>query len=480
MTPDAPTSTARSVASNTLYLSLAQGIRIVLGLVLILYIANRFGVVWQGKFSILLAFLNIFQVMASFGLPRLITRDVARDYALSNRYFWGGLIGQGATTVVFALAMFVIVAFLPYPADTKAMLNLAILTLPLFTAYSVAAALLRAYERMIYLVYAEVLSSAAQVALALTVLARSESVMALAVIRIGGLALAAVLVLIAIWRTGRLGRPQIDLPFAGHLLRASADLFGIAAFDAILQRLDVLLLSVLAGEAAVGIYDAAFQLIKVVMTLIMSFTDAAYPVLSRLYIQSRDRFALATGKALQYGLIALLPLAVGATALAPRIIAFLYHRPDYAPAANILAILSWALLVYLVQMLLTRVLIASDRARVSLWTTVLMVSIGALLIVGLTYWLGAVGTALGLGMMYALGAMFAWWASRDYHFVFNIGCLARPALAAAVMGTLLYFLPILPLWLAIPLGAAVYLGIAVLTGVFDRGDIQVLRALVRR
>ena len=70
-------STSRSAARNTIYLSLAQGIRIVLGFALILFIANRFGSTWQGKFSILLAFLNIFQVMSSFGLPRLITREVS-------------------------------------------------------------------------------------------------------------------------------------------------------------------------------------------------------------------------------------------------------------------------------------------------------------------------------------------------------------------------------------------------------------------
>ena len=471
---------ARSVARNTLFLSLAQGIRIILGFVLILYIANRYGVLWQGKFSILLAFLNIFQVMASFGLPRLITREVARDPAVGNRYFWGGIVGQGATTVVFALLMFVVVGLSPYPADTKAMLQLAIVTLPLFTVYSVAAALLRAHERMQYLVYAEALSSLAQVVLAVTVLARAENVMALAVIRIGGLSLAAVMVAAAAWRMHMIGRPQIDLRFSARLPRQSADFFGMAAFDSILQRMDVLILSLIGGETAAGLYDAALQLIKVIMTLVMSFTDALYPVLSRLWVQSRLRFGLATGKSLYYGLIALLPVAVGTAVLAPAIIALLYHRPEYGPAARVLAVAGCAMLAYFAQTVLTRSLMAGDRARASLLTTGLMVVAGAALIAGFSAIWGPAGAASGMGLMYALGAVFAWYASRDFQIAFAANGLARPALAAVVMGALLYFLPSLPLWLAIPAGAAVYLALGMVSGALKRDDLQLFRSLLSK
>jgi O-antigen/teichoic acid export membrane protein len=471
---------ARSVARNTLFLSLAQGIRILLGFVLILYIANRYGVLWQGKFSILLAFLNIFQVMASFGLPRLITREVARDPAAGSRYFWAGIVGQGATTVIFAILMFGVVSLSPYPADTRAMLQLAILALPLFTLYSVAAALLRAYERMEYLVYAEVLSSLAQVVLAVTVLARAENVLALAVIRIGGLSLAAVMAAAAAWRMQMIGRPQIDLRFSFRLLRQSADFFGMAAFDSILQRMDVLILSIIGGETAAGIYDAAFQLIKVIMTLVMSFTDALYPVLSRLFVQSRLRFGLVTGKSLHYGLVALLPVAVGTAVLAPAIIALFYRRPEYGPAAGVLAVAGATTLAYFAQIVLTRALAAGDRARASLLATGLMVVAGAALIAGFSAIWGPAGTATGVGLMYALGAVFACYASRDFQIAFAANYLARPALAAVVMGAFLYFLPSLPLWLAIPAGAALYAAAAMASGVLNRGDLQLFHSLLSK
>ncbi|HIQ12407.1 MAG TPA: hypothetical protein EYH29_06025, partial [Caldilineales bacterium] len=139
--------TTRTIARNTVFLSMAQGVRILLALALILYIANVYGPVWQGKFSILLAFLNIFQVLASFGLPRLITRNVARKYEESNHYYWAGLVAQGVTTLAFMVVMAGVVAIMPYPADTTWMLWVAVLALPLFTFYSLAGALLRAIEQ---------------------------------------------------------------------------------------------------------------------------------------------------------------------------------------------------------------------------------------------------------------------------------------------------------------------------------------------
>ena len=473
-------STTRSVARNTIYLSAAQGIRILLALALILYIANFYGAVWQGKFSILLAFLNIFMVLASFGMPRLITREVARDYDAGNRYFWSGLIAQGGTTLVFMVVMVIVVAIMPYPQDTKQMLWLAVLALPLFSLYSLSGALLRGHERMQYLVYAEVLSAAAQLVVAIALLSAGAGVLALAVIRIAGIGLAALVVLISVVALRYIRWPRIDLRFSRHLLRESSDFFGMAAFDAALQRMDVIVLSVVAGEAATGIYDAAYQLIKVFMVFALSFTDAIYPALSRLYLQARDKFAVVASKALQYGLILILPISVGATVLAPDLIALLYRREDYATSSDVLAVLAWVLLAYFVQIFLTRALMAGNRQRTAFHITAMMVGVGVVVLVVFTSLFGPVGTAWGMLLIYSVGAILAWRASRGFKFSFGLACMVRPVLAAALMGAALYFLPDLSLALSVLLGAVIYAVLALGLRIFDQGDLQVLKALVKK
>jgi len=395
----------RTVARNTLFLSAAQGIRIVLAFALILYIANFYGATWQGKFSILLAFLNIFQVMATFGLPRLITRNVARDYSTSNAYYWAGLAAQGLTTIAMMVLMVGVVAMMPYPPETKQMLWVAVLALPLFTLYSLAGALLRAVEKMQYLVYAEVFSATAQLLTAILLLSAGGGVIVLAVIRVAGIGLAALMVSIAIVRLGLVQRPHWQWDFSRRLLKESLNFFGMAGFDALTQRLDVLILSVLAGEAATGVYDAAFQLIKVVMTLVLSFTDAVYPAISRLYAHDRPAFAAELRKYLKWGLLALLPVAAGLSLLARFIIQLLYHRQSYLAAAPVLQVLAWALLAYFGYIFFSRALMAANRERTAFRVTAGMVTLGALLLAaGVQMW-GPVGAAAGLLLMYSLGAL---------------------------------------------------------------------------
>ncbi len=404
--------TSRTIARNTVFLSMAQGVRILLALALILYIANFYGPVWQGKFSILLAFLNIFQVLASFGLPRLITRNVARRYDESNHYYWAGLAAQGLTTLAFMAIMVGVVAIMPYPADTKWMLWAAVLALPLFTFYSLAGALLRAIEQMQYLVYAELLSAAAQLAAAVLLLSLGGGVIVLAVIRVAGIGLAAFTVTLAALHRRLVRVPQWDFDFSRKLLRESLDFFGMAGMDALTQRLDILVLSVVAGEAATGVYDAAFQLIKVLMTFILSFTDAVYPALSRLFAHDRAVFRHELLKYLKWGLAALIPVAAGLSLLAPFIIRLLYRHAGYDASVRVLQVLAWVVIFYFIYIYLSRALMAGNRARAAFLTAVAMVTAGLVLLVTGVRLSGAQGAAAGLLAMYAFGALLTGWLTR--------------------------------------------------------------------
>ncbi len=404
--------TTRAVARNTFFLSAAQGVRILLALALILYIANGYGPVWQGKFSILLAFLNIFQVLASFGLPRLITRNVARAYPQSNHYYWAGLAAQGLTTVAMMGVMAGVVAIMPYPPETRWMLWVAVLALPLFTFYSLAGALLRAIEQMQYLVYAELLSASAQLIAAILLLSLGGGVIILAVIRVTGIGLAAMVVSLAARRRGLIRKPQWDWPFSRALLRESLDFFGMAGLDALTQRLDVLVLSVVAGEAVTGVYDAAFQIIKVLTTFILAFTDAVYPAISRLFTQDRALFRQTWRRYLHWGFAALIPVALLLSVSAPWIVAGLYRHAGYEDAVRVLQVLAWAVLFYFVYIYLSRALMAGDRPRAALVLAASMVSLGVgLLALGARAG-AAPGAALGLTGMYAFAALAAWLAAR--------------------------------------------------------------------
>ncbi len=130
--------------------------------------------------------------------------------------------------------------------------------------------------------------------------------------------------------------------------------------------------------------------------------------------------------------------------------------------------------------LLSRTLVAGNRQRASMWATVIMMAVGLVLVPGFTHLLGAVGTGLGLSLMFATGAVVTLYFSRDFGLAFGVGCVARPAMAAAMMGAALYFLPQLPLVMAVFVGVVVYGILAFGLHAFDRSDIAMFRDLIRR
>ncbi len=54
---------------------------------------------------------------------------------------------------------------------------------------------------------------------------------------------------------------------------------------------------------------AAYNLVRVLVKLVQSFWQAAYPTLSRLRRQASSRYALLSALSLRYGLLLLLPAA---------------------------------------------------------------------------------------------------------------------------------------------------------------------------
>ena len=91
------------------------------------------------------------------------------------------------------------------------------------------------------------------------------------------------------------------------LWRRTSPFFTLSIAEVLQQRIDILLLSIVAGPAVTGIYSAAYNLVRILVKLIQSFWQALYPTLSRLHHESSPRYQILSDLSLRYGLIVLLP-----------------------------------------------------------------------------------------------------------------------------------------------------------------------------
>src|SRR5690606_27735609 len=103
--------------------------------------------------------------------------------------------------------------------------------------------------------------------------------------------------------------------------------YTLSLADVLLQRIDLLLLSVIAGELVAGIYSAAYNLVRVLLKLVQSFLQAIYPTLSRLRRQAPLHYQQVADLSMRLGLLLLLPvIIVGAVSAGP-VLQLVYNEP---------------------------------------------------------------------------------------------------------------------------------------------------------
>ncbi|HZS02470.1 MAG TPA: polysaccharide biosynthesis C-terminal domain-containing protein, partial [Chloroflexota bacterium] len=242
-------------------------------------------------------------------------------------------------------------------------------------------------------------------------------------------------------------------------------------------RLDSLLLRPLAGNAALGWYNAAYRVPDGLNVIPANFTLALFPLLARRGQDDPAALARVYRRALKVLLVLALPLATGIALLAEPLV-YLVAGPAYVPESVwVLRVLIWFLPFSFVNGVTQYVLIAVDRQRFLTVAFALATAfnlVANLVLIPTFSYLGAALVTV-LSEVVLLGPF--WWAVvRHLPPVSLLAVAWRPALAALGMG-----LVVAPLaawsWLAsIPVGAAAYFGLLLLLGTFDADD----RALLHR
>jgi O-antigen/teichoic acid export membrane protein len=156
--------------------------------------------------------------------------------------------------------------------------------------------------------------------------------------------------------------------------------------------LDVVLLSLFWGEFAVGLYDAAWKLIRLGAVVANSFTTAVFPYISRLYVDARETFHQLSQQSIKYILIMVVPAALCISMFADELVLFLFDG-QYADSASILRVIAWLLIPQFLNPFLSRVLYARGQQRRSLIVSLVGLTVFVAVAFVLIPQYGALGTA---------------------------------------------------------------------------------------
>ena len=470
-----PRQTGRRVLVNTGALTGASLYRILTSFVLQLLIARILGIEGLGHYTIAMAYLNVSQVVSELGLPALLVRDLAQAPWRRRSTFRVLLLIQVVMGFLTWGGLALMSLFLPYGDVTRVSLLLVGASLPLFAISSASQTLFQAGERMELVMGVEVLTNTLILAISLAVMLQGGGEEALIAVIIVCQAVSALVCLLLVWQSRLLRGVQeavkIHVP---ELLRHALPFFGLSLGDVLLQRIDILLLSVVAGPAVTGIYSAAYNLVRVLMKLVQSFWKALYPTLSRLHQQAQTQYERLARLGLRYGLLLLLPTATIGAAVAAGALALLFGG-DYGESAHVFQILLWAAPLFLLENYAITLLSVERHLRASLLILGIHLLATVVALPPLTRWLGADGTAWAVVLAGALGAVYGLWQLHRLRLPLQVRGLWSMIGGALAAGAAAMFLPLT--WpLQALVGMGVYIAVCWATGVLSPSDLATLRA----
>ncbi len=482
--------TGRRILINTSALASSSLWRIVTSFILQLVIARQLGPVGLGQYTIALAYLNVGQIISELGLPALLVRDLAQLPARRVSYYRIGLVIQFSASLLTWAALVGFTWLLGLPPATQTILWVVGASLPFYAITSVTQTLFQSSERMEFVMGVELCINTLILLLSIAVVLRGGTTLHLTAVLVITQLISALVSTVLLRRSRLFDLPQEKVAWQWSMLWQRAGPFYVLALaDVLLQRADVVLLSIVAGEAITGIYGAAYNLVRVALKLVQNFWAALYPTLSRLYHHNQAHYRRLGNFSLRYGMLALFGAAAIGAGITQEALGLIYGSA-YAQSALVLQILLWSAPIYLLESYTQTLLMIERRPLYSLQITglhLLVLLILLPLLVGRSVQGGGLlpGAAEGAAWA-ALLASGAGGASSLYLLRYwqmpRTVIAGQPQLWVAVALVLVtallsLYLPLAWPWRAL-LSTLLYVGVAWGAGLLARADWQLLRWVV--
>jgi O-antigen/teichoic acid export membrane protein len=472
--------TIQRIAKNTTALFAAQFVTAILGLVLSISIARSLGPVIFGEYSFALAFTALFVVFSDLGYNTLLIREVARDKSQASKYL-NNLICMRAllSLVIFALIV-ITLNLMDYPADTKNVVYLFGSYTLVLSFSAVFKVTFRAFEKMKYEAGITILANITRVSLGLMVLFLGYGLIELALVFLFSGVLDVLFSFLVCERKFVKPKIELDLDFWKSTIKVALPLSMLSIFGLIYVRIDTIMLSVMKGDAVVGWYNAAYGLVLAFKPIPQLFMNALFPLMSSYFVSSKDSLKVVYEHSFKYLFILGLPLALGITLLADKII-LLFYGEQFYPSIIALQILAWDVLLVFLYVCSAFILVSTDKqnqmAVIAGCTALINVILNLFLIPSFSYVGAAIATIVTETILISLYFILI---SKSFYKLPISKISIRPLIACLIMGFFIYYLININLILLIILAVLIYFTSLYLVKGFSKDDLELFKKLAKR
>jgi len=419
-----------------------------------------------GQLSLSLLLFYTFQVLATAGLPTLITRETAKHPGRTRLYLLNGGAAALATSTCAMAGMMALAFIMQYEWDTIAMIcTLSVGLLP-FGLALVIESIFRGRQKMYMIAVANVPANLLKTGGAWVLLANGYPIIYVAWLLV---AVRGVILLIewlglmlCIERT----RGKLHFRLVKVLVAKSSTFFGIDGISAIWSSVNAMLLSKFATETEVGLYGAATQLMQPVLMIYRSIVGSVFPAMCSRAAGNPLELARMTRWLVTFLLLLGAPAAVLLFTFADVALVKMYGKVEFLLATPVLRVLCGVLVLQCLTNVLGHALWAATEERTALRIVAVNLVLNLFIGLGLVYFFDRLDPVHGALMGTAYAALAVAIINTIQHYA---AChrtlqqaaidftLLKPLLAAALMiACMLALLPVMNRYAAATAGSCVY------------------------
>lgn len=468
----------RKLASNALIYSTSLALQKVLSFIYFIILARGLGVIDQGRFTFALSFTSIFAMFLDVGLTQVLIREVAKHPKDSSKFLGNIIALKFFVSFLVYGAVITIINLLGYPEITKNLVYISgLVMLTDSFALSVYGAI-RGRQNLLFESIGTVLNQLIVLLVGgALIIGGFSPVVVMTVYLLGSL-------FNFLWSTANLRKkfgirivPELHWPTILVLLSMAWPFALAGIFNRFFSSIDVVLLSRLSGDWAVGIYSVAFKIAFALQFVPLAFSAVIYPAFANYQAHKPEKLGELFEKSMYWLMFLALPLSFGLIAISDKIIGPVFGQ-DYVASIAPLNILMLSLIFVFLCFPIGALLNACGRQKrntMQLGLVALFSFLANIILIPLFGYLGSAwANFMSYGLLFVLGISIVG-SITEYNKKFLIASFIKILIVCVAMYlSVIIIKSQVHFSLAIMVGVAVYLAVAYALGLFSLKAIKEL------
>ncbi|MFH0815121.1 MAG: flippase [Candidatus Falkowbacteria bacterium] len=399
------------ITRNTTYLTCAYIGQKILALFYFIVIARIIGASDLGKYAFAMAFASLFGVFADLGLSQTLIREMAKNKERSQSYFSAVFSSKLFLSLITYAILVVTVNLLGYSETVRTMVYLSGIVMVLDSFILSFWGVFRSQQNLKYEAINIVIYQVIVLLIGFCVLW----------LKLGLVYLIVPFIFASLWsaffsailvgkKVGLKLIPKLERAVIKSLMRVSIAFALIGIFSRVYTYLDSILLSYLAGDAALGYYSAAYKLPAALVFIPSALAAAIFPAFSESFAIAKERLKRIFDESMSVLAILAVPIGIGIAGISGEII-FKFYGAEYLPGVEALKILGIAMIFVFLNYPIGALLNACDRQKlnVSLYGATMCVNaaLNFLLIPKFSYVGAAIAFLISHGLLFVVNLYFA-------------------------------------------------------------------------